>query len=180
MPIGTLTNSRPVEAAMREIRDWLDKIRVNGLTINTNYDARQNIALLKFTYNGKNYEFVSRKQKNCRLNMWAITRAMESKVRNHIMGIEDFGTSMQAYVQLENKSEYQQHTEIKPVNEKNYIILGISPLASNDELKERYKELAKSFHPDMALSDEAKKEFEKRFAEINQAWDEIQKERGLR
>jgi DnaJ-domain-containing protein 1 len=177
--LGQLRIKEPIEKAIREIRNWLDKLKISGLSINTNYDARMNIALLRFNYNGQDYEFISKKQSNCRLNMWAIARAMESKVRNHIMGIEDFGTSMTAYLRLENKSNYTSPDTPTTVKEKNYVILGVSPLASNQELEAKYKVLVKSFHPDMALSLEAKNEFEKRISEINNAWSEIKKERGI-
>jgi len=177
--LGQLNSKEPIEKAMREIREWLDKLRVNGLSINTNYDARMNIAILKFNYNGKNYEFRSTKQSNCRLNMWGIARVMEYKVRSHIMGIEDFSKSMESYVQIEDKSGIKNEFIPQNANEKNYVLLGISLTASNEEIKSRYRELVKTHHPDMYNSKEAREEAEKKFAEINEAYDIISKERGL-
>lgn len=176
--LGQLKTTESIERAMRIIRDWLNKIGVNGMEINTNYDARLNIAVLKFRYKDVNYEFRSTSQSNCRLNMWAIARVMEYKVRSSLMGIEDFQKSMKAYLSIEDKSGTEQNTQIQ-TEQKNYIVLGLSPLASNEEITKRFKELARSFHPDMALSDEAKKEFEKRFSEITNAYSEIKKERQL-
>ncbi len=176
--LGQLRTSESIERAMRIIRDWLSKLNVNGLMINTNYDARQNIAILKFQYQEKNYDFRSTKQSNCRLNMWGIARVMEYKVRASVMGIEDFSKSMVAYLQLENKSGIDDSTP-QSINDRNYVILGISPLSSNEEIKKRWIELSKTFHADMALSEEAKREFEKRISEINVAYTEIKKERGL-
>lgn len=175
--LGQLRTDKPIEKAMREIRDWLFKLKVSGMSISTNYDPRQNIAVLSFRHNEKQYEFRSTKQHNCRLNMHAIARVMESKVRAHLMGIEDFDKSMVAYLQLEDFSGSQ--TQSVPANERNYIKLGISALASNEELQVHYRKLCRTFHPDMALSEDAKAEFEKRMAEINGAWAEIKKERGL-
>ncbi len=172
--LGELRTEQSIESAIREINHWLSRIAVDGLDIK--YDAKSNIAVLKFTYNSKDYEFRSTNQKNCRLNMWAIARVMEFKIRAHLMKIEDFGSSMEHYKQLEGRVEFQKKDNI---NEINYIRLGISPLASNDEIRKKYRALMKSFHPDMALSVEAKKEFEKRAAEINQAYAEIKKERGM-
>jgi len=175
--IGQLNTSKPIESAMREIRDWLQKLDVSGLNIQTNYDAKINVALVKFKYKNKDYEFRSTQQRNCRLNMHGIARVMEFKVRASLMGIEDFESSMKSYIAIENKSSF---TSSQPVeNEMDYVKLGVSPLASNEEIKEKYRKLCKSFHPDMALSEEAKKEFEKRFSEINEAWTSIQKDRGL-
>ena len=85
-----------------EIRQNLSRMGVSGISIDIRYDVRSNVAMVRFNFNGKNY----------------------------------------------------------------------------DEIEKVYKKLAKAFHPDMALSEEAKKEFEKRFGEINQAYSEIKKERG--
>jgi DnaJ-domain-containing protein 1 len=176
--LGQLKTKEPIEKAMREIRDWLSKLGVNGLSINTNYDPRQNVALLSFKYKDKSYEFRSTKQSNCRLNMWGIAKIMEYKVRSQIMGIEDFSKSMVAYLQLENKSG-SENLSPEQVNESNYIKLGISPLASNEEIKKAWLNLMKTFHPDMALSEGAKNEFTKRVSEINEAYTQIKKERKL-
>ena len=184
MKIGQLKTTEPIEKAMREIRYWLGKINADGLNTNTNYDAKTNIALLRMHYKGKSYEFRSQNQKNCRLNMWAIARVMEYKVRAHLMGIEQFDKSMQAYLQLGASAEAMMAGAQATGTESSqnlsvYAVIGISPLASNDELKAHYKKLAKSWHPDMAGSEEAKTVFEKKFAEINEAWRQIQLERGL-
>ncbi len=159
--IGRLNTSKTLERAIIEIREWLSKLSINGLSINTNYDARLNVALIKFNYKDVNYEFRSTKQSNCRLNMWGIARVMEYKVRASLMGIEDFEKSMKSYAQLEDKSGSSYITP-EAINQKNYVILGISPISSNEEIKKRYMTLVKTFHPDMALSEEAKTEFNKK------------------
>lgn len=183
--IGTINMKRPIESAIREIRDWLNKINVvDGVSIDTRYDAAKNIALLRFSYMGKNYEFISTKQVNCRQNMWAIARVIEYKVRSHLMKIEPFEKSMVAYLQIGASDEamragFSNQPSQHSLDEMNYVKLGVSPLASNEEVKAHYLKLVKSFHPDMALSVEAKAEFQKRIAEINSAWEAIEKERGI-
>lgn len=176
--IGMLNTGKPIETAIREIREWLEKLGINGLEIDTRYDPRANISLVKFRYNNKDYEFRSTKQRNCRLNMWAITRVMESKVRNHLMDIELFEKSMRAYLALEGPLPVD-HVSTSFVGFKCYATLGMSHLASNEEIEKRYKHLAKSYHPDMAGSEEAKEIFQKKFMEINEAWQEIKRERGI-
>ena len=151
-------------------------IKVNIFDIDIQYNAKSNVAMLIFKYKDRDYEFRSINQKNCRLNMWGIARVMEFKARAQLMKIEDFGASMEHYKLLEGSVGSQESIN---VNELNYIQLGISPLASNEEIRKKYKQLMKSFHPDMALSAEAKKEFQKRAVEINQAYAEIKKERGM-
>lgn len=175
--VGTLQTGKSIEKAMKEITEWLSKIGVNGLDVDLRYDARTNVAMLKFTYKGKPYEFRSTRQTNCRLNMWGIARVIEWRVRGQLMGIEDFGESMFRY-KLEGKVE-PLAAAVPLANEMNYVKLGISPLASNAQIIARHRELMKTFHPDMVNSSEAKKEFERRAAEINQAYNEIKKERGI-
>lgn len=180
--IGQLRIGQPIEKAMRMIKEWLDKIRINGLSLDIRYDARQNVALVRFSFNGKNYEFKSASQSNCRLNMWAIARVMEYKVRAHLMGIEKFDKSMQAYLQLEASPEAMQAGNSQSYGSQDnaaYATLGVSPLSSNTELIGHFRKLSKSWHPDMAGSEEAKIVFEKKFSEINSAWETIKKERMI-
>lgn len=176
MALGQLTTSEPIDKAMRVIREWLDKLSINGMAIDLKYDAKINIALLRFNYKGKNYEFRSTKQTNSRLNMWAISRVMEYKVRSHIMGIEEFDKSMVAYLMIEGTAGSSQSM---PIKEKNYAVLGLDSTCSNEEIVKTYKKLAKSWHPDMANSEESKEVFLKRFSEITEAYTEVCKERGI-
>lgn len=175
--IGKLVTEKSIELAIKEITEWLQKINVSGLDIDLRYDAKSNVAMLKFKYKGKDYEFRSTKQANCRLNMWGIARVIEWRVRGQLMGIEDFGESMFRY-KLEGHVE-PPGAATPSANDLNYVKLGLSPLASNKEVIARHKELMKTFHPDMTLSSEAKKEHERRTAEINEAYDAIKKERGI-
>lgn len=179
--LGTLQTTKTIEQGMKEIRDWLFEMKVNGIDININYDPASNVALLRFKFQGKAYEFRSTKQKNCRLNLHAIARAMEGKVRNSIMGIEDFRKAMSPYLMLENKSDYvsEHGRPEQEASDKDYAIIGLTPLASNQEIEARYRHLMKTFHPDNALSSEAKVEFQKRASEINSVYSNIKKARGL-
>ena len=175
--IGQLRTGEPIEKAMRIIRDWLNKLGVDGLSINTSYSSANNIAVLKFRYKNKDYEFRSTKQSSCRLNMHGIARVMEYKVRASIMGIEDFETSMKSYLQIENKSSFTsvQHS----AEDQYYEILGVTRKMSDEEIKKKYNTLMKLNHPDMVNSEELKKEFGLKVARINEAYTEIKKERGF-
>ena len=62
-----------------------------------------------------------------------------------------------------------------------YTILGIDPSASDDEVKKAYREMAKKNHPDKVsyLGEDVRKAAEKKFQEINDAYDKIKKQRGM-
>ena len=62
-----------------------------------------------------------------------------------------------------------------------YKILGIAPYATDEDVKKAYREMAKKNHPDLVsnLGDEVRQAAEKKFQEINAAYETIKKQRGL-
>ena len=62
-----------------------------------------------------------------------------------------------------------------------YRILGVSPDASNDEVKAAYRKMALKHHPGKvaALGEDVRRAAEKKFQEINDAKDKIYKARGI-
>ena len=72
---------------------------------------------------------------------------------------------------------------VKEVNASDnaYRILGVDANASDEEVKKAYREMAKKNHPDLVsnLGEEVHQAAEKKFQEINEAYEIIKKQRGL-
>jgi len=62
-----------------------------------------------------------------------------------------------------------------------YKILGIDPSATDEEVKRAYREMAKKNHPDLVgnLGEEVRQAAERKFQEINAAYETIKKQRGM-
>ncbi len=64
-----------------------------------------------------------------------------------------------------------------------YDILGVSVQASNEEIRNAYRKLVKETHPDtliqQGLPPEMRASAEKRFREIQEAWEQIRKQRAI-
>ena len=58
-----------------------------------------------------------------------------------------------------------------------YKVLGVSPNASDDEVKRAYRELAKKYHPDNYINNPLADLAEEKMKEINEAYDTITKGR---
>ena len=65
-----------------------------------------------------------------------------------------------------------------------YVILGVSYVASDDEIRHTYRRLVRENHPDSMIARGVPPEFEKlandKLAAINGAWEKIQRERGIK
>jgi len=62
-----------------------------------------------------------------------------------------------------------------------YKILEITPDASEDEIKKAYRKMAKKFHPDLVnnLGEDVRKQAEEKFRMVQEAYENIKKERGF-
>ena len=58
-----------------------------------------------------------------------------------------------------------------------YQILGVTPGASDDEIKKAYRTLSRKYHPDANVNNPNKEAAEEKFKEVQQAYDQIMKEK---
>ncbi len=58
-----------------------------------------------------------------------------------------------------------------------YKILGVSPDASEDEIKKAYRKLSRQYHPDANINNPNKAQAEEMFKTVQQAYNQIMKER---
>ena len=69
-------------------------------------------------------------------------------------------------------------------DESPYVILGVTDAASQDAIKDAWKDLARRYHPDRlrarGVPDEAARLAERRMAEINAAYDALRRNKPLR
>lgn len=79
----------------------------------------------------------------------------------------------------------QDYDSIKAMFVKNtnaaYKILEINPDASDDEVKRAYRDMAKKYHPDKVsyLGDDFQKAAKEKFQKLNEAYEEIKKQRNI-
>ena len=66
-------------------------------------------------------------------------------------------------------------------NDDPYAVLGLSPAASEDEIKSAYRKLVNKYHPDKVshIGDEFKQLADRRFKEIQEAYQHVMKKDGL-
>jgi DnaJ like chaperone protein len=66
-------------------------------------------------------------------------------------------------------------------NDANYKILGLTPEASDEEVKKAYRKMAIKYHPDKVsyLGEDVQKDAKEKFQKVSEAFEQIKKERGF-
>ena len=60
-----------------------------------------------------------------------------------------------------------------------YQVLGVSPSATDDEIKKAYRTIRKKYHPDANVNNPNKAQAEEKFKEIQQAYQQIMREHDV-
>ena len=59
-----------------------------------------------------------------------------------------------------------------------YVVLGVSRTASDEEIKKKYRELARKYHPDNYANNPLADLAQEKMKQINEAYDVVTKERA--
>jgi len=96
----------------------------------------------------------------------------EEKTINYIASLLDISASEYASI----KAMFYKDTESA------YRILEISKNSTDDEVKKAYRKMAVKYHPDKVshLGDDFKQTAEEKFKKLNEAYNQIKKERGIK
>ena len=95
----------------------------------------------------------------------------ELEVIHHISG--ELGITENEYASI--KAMFVRDTRA------DYTILEIEPTATDEEIKQAYRKMAKKYHPDKVsyLGDDFQKAAKEKFQKVNEAYDNLKKERNL-
>ena len=85
------------------------------------------------------------------------------------------------YIGLSKSDSDSIMAQFRPSNDGNYRILGITPSATDDEVRKAYRRMAVQYHPDKVatLGADVQKAAEEKFKAISQAYEAICRERGI-
>lgn len=107
-----------------------------------------------------------------------------SMADGHFHPAEDYFIHQVANILGLSQIEYEQIKVLfVKTNHKSFQILGVSPQASDSDIKDAYKKLVREYHPDRLMAKGVPEDFIKianeKMANINNAYDQVRKERGF-
>jgi len=125
----------------------------------------------------------SKKRMDMYVTDWGLTRDEVNQIEQiaYYLRLErsDY-ESIKAMFTIANGSRYQQQNTQRNTPDA-YNILGISRNATDAEVKQAYRNMAKKYHPDKVITDDEaiKKGAEEKFKQVQQAYEQIANERGM-
>ena len=93
----------------------------------------------------------------------------------------DILETIATYIGISKSEADSIFAQFRPSNESNYMILEITPDATDDEVKKAYRKMAVKYHPDKVatLGEDVQKAGEEKFKAVSQAYETICRERGI-
>lgn len=93
----------------------------------------------------------------------------------------DILETIATYIGISKSEADSIFAQFRPSNESNYMILEITPDATDDEVKKAYRKMAVKYHPDKVatLGEDVQKAAEEKFKAVSQAYETICRERGI-
>lgn len=172
-----------IESARNRVMRKLAKVGAVGSSPIVDFGT--GTAIINFIYKDVKYSFkypnetTKKRPKNGTEALshlsWAICRLIDCDIR----GILPLSKTAKEYLALEGSVETPTSYTSTPENIKDFVVLGLSTLASNDEITKTYKRLVGMYHPDRALNPEDKPLYEIKMRELNEAYVNIKKVRGI-
>lgn len=149
---------------------------------NTDYSTRYHLldfliglAVADLDFNGNEASILSTIRTNLGINLGDFISMCTRHNANY------FNQGNQSYSNY-NQSYNQSSSRRTSYKKDPYKVLGIEESASNEEIKKAYRRFAMKYHPDKVehLGEEMKHNAEKQFREINEAYEEIKRIRGIK
>jgi len=144
-----IETSRTADQLKRDVRNWLMRIGVQQPDIKIN--LAEGNARIEYTINKMVYNFSSFLQKNASNNLAAVEQFLHYRVLGIERGIE---TTEQAFAGYEALPDYSDGKIEDP-----YIVFGFKEKVPVEEVRKKYKQLAKKYHPDVNPDKQTHNEF---------------------
>ena len=153
---------KPAETIKKDIRSWLARIGVQQgeISIRNSNDLVE----VEYVLNKKKYIFSSHMQKNIQSNLAAVEQFLHYRVLGIERGIE---SAEQAFAGYEALPDFTG-------SEDPYAVLGVNTTDNLEQIRSKFKELAKKYHPDINKTPGADLQFQR----IVKAMDAIERERS--
>ena len=130
---------------------------------------------------GVSLQIKSRLDYSSRLQMMHFLYGIASADGEIVQSEKNLIQSIAGYLNINQKEADSIMSMFVASTDAAYKILEITSDASNDEVKKAYRNMAKKYHPDKVsyLGEDFKKAANEKFRKLNDAYEQIKKERGL-
>lgn len=149
------------------------------IKVNTSYTTRYHMFDFLFGIAGADYQFDMSEERVLR----NIATRLGINARDYISIRTRHVSSYSGSYHSGQRSSYSgASSSTSSAGRDPYKVLGIESSASDEEVKKAYRRLAMKYHPDKleGMGEEIKRNAEKQFREINEAYETIKRARGIK